>query len=33
VGRTLHHANHPIIVTGDPLPGRLASTRGIRPSR
>ena len=30
VGRTMHHANHPTVVTGDPLPGRLTSSRGIR---
>jgi hypothetical protein len=30
LGRTLHHANRPIILTGDPLPGRLASSRHIR---
>lgn len=30
VGRTMHHANHPAIVTGDPLPGRLTSSRGNR---
>ncbi|MFI1988321.1 hypothetical protein [Actinoplanes sp. NPDC020271] len=28
VGRTLHHTNHLVIVTGDPLPGRLTSSRG-----
>ena len=33
VDRTLHHANHPIIITGDTLPGRLASSKGIRPAR
>jgi len=32
VGRTLHHANHPATVTGDPLPGRLTSSRRGRPS-
>jgi hypothetical protein len=30
VGRTLHHANHPIIVTGDPLWGRFTSSSRIR---
>jgi hypothetical protein len=30
VGRTLHHANHPAIVTGNPLPGHLSSSRAGR---
>ena len=27
VGRTMHHANHPTTVPGQPLPGRLTSSR------
>jgi hypothetical protein len=28
VGRTMHHANRITLVPGDPLPGRLTSSRG-----
>jgi hypothetical protein len=27
VGRTMHHANHPATITGNPLLGRLTSSR------
>ena len=30
VGRTMHHANHPTVIPGNPLPGRLASSRDKR---
>jgi hypothetical protein len=27
VGRTMHHANRPTVVPGDPLPGRLTRSQ------
>ncbi len=30
VGRTLHHANRPTVIPGDPIAGRLTISRGKR---